>query len=73
MLSDSCRLLGRIVDLLSHTYFTERMLIRPDRTSVPRTANPAVNPPNSDRYDVMSRGSPSSGPPPIISISSYAV
>jgi hypothetical protein len=54
MLSDGCRLLARIADLLSHTHFTERMLIRPDRARVPRTANPASNPPNFDRYDVMS-------------------
>jgi hypothetical protein len=45
----------------------------PDRARVPRTANPAASPPNSDRYDVMSRGSPSSGPPPVISISSSVV
>jgi hypothetical protein len=62
-----------IADLLSHTHCTERMLIRPDRARVPRTANPAASPLNSDRYDVMSRGSPSSGPPPVISISSSAV
>jgi hypothetical protein len=58
MLSDGCRSLARIADFLSHTHFTERMLIMPDRASVPRTANPAANPPNSYWYDVMSRGSP---------------
>jgi hypothetical protein len=73
MLSYGFSLLARIADLLSHTNFTERMLIRPDRVSVPRTANPADNPPNYDRYYVMSRGSPLSGPPPVSSISSSAV
>jgi hypothetical protein len=73
MLSDGCCLLASISDLLSHTHFTERMLIMPDRASVPRTAIPAANPPNSDWYDVMSRGSPSSGPPPVSSISYSAV
>jgi hypothetical protein len=73
MLSDGCRLLARIADLLSHTYFTEHMLISPDRARVPRTDNPAAIPLNSDRYYVMSRGSPSSGPLPVSSISSSDV
>jgi hypothetical protein len=73
MLSDGCRFLARIADVLSHTHFTERMLIMPDRASVSRTANPADDPPNSNRNDAMSRGSPSSGPPPVSSISSSAV
>jgi hypothetical protein len=73
MLSDGCRFLARIADLLSHTHFTERMLIRPDRVSVLMTDNHAATPPNSDQYDVMSRGSLSSGPPPVRSISSYEV
>jgi hypothetical protein len=73
MLSEGCHLLAKISDLLSHTHFTERMLIMPDRASVPRTANPAASPPNSNRYDVMSRCSPSSGLPHVSSISSSAV
>jgi hypothetical protein len=73
MLSDGCRLLARIADLLSDTHFTERMLRMPDRGSVPSTTSPADSPPNSDWYDVMSRGSQSSGPPHVSSISSSAV
>jgi hypothetical protein len=72
-MSDGCRLLARISDVLSHTHFMERMLIRPDHVSVHITANPAANPPTSDWYYVMSRGSPSSGPPPVSSISSSEV
>jgi hypothetical protein len=69
MLSVGCLLLARITDLLSHTYFTKRMLIKPDRARVPRIAKPAASPPNSDRHEVMSRGSPSSGPPHVSSMS----
>jgi hypothetical protein len=69
MLSDGCHFLARIADLLLHMHFTERMLIIPDRASVPSTDNPTDNQPNSDRYDIMSIGSPSSGPPLASSIS----
>jgi hypothetical protein len=70
MLSVGCLLLARIAGLLSHMHFTKRMLIIPDRARVPRTARPAASPPNYDRYEVMSRGSPSSGPPAVSSMSS---
>jgi hypothetical protein len=76
MLSEGCCLLARIADYLlsQHMHFTERMLIMPDRANVPtRTAKPAASPPTYDWYDVMSRGSLSSGPPPLISISSSDV
>jgi hypothetical protein len=73
MLSEGCRLLAMIGYFLWHTNFTKRMLIRPDCVRVPMTDNTAARPPISDRYDVMSRGSPWFGPPPVSSISSYDV
>jgi hypothetical protein len=73
MLSEGCNLLAKIADLLSHMHVTERMLIKPARASVHTTAKLVANPPNYERYDVTSRGSPSSGPPPLSSISSSAV
>jgi hypothetical protein len=73
MMSVGCLLLARIAGLLSHTHFTKRMLIRPDRARVPRIDRPAAIPPNSEWYEVMSRGSPSSGHPPVSSMSSSDV
>jgi hypothetical protein len=73
MLSVSGLLVDRKSDSLSHINVAEDMLIRPYRLRFPRTARPAATPPSSDLYYCIRNKSPSSGPPPCISMSSSSV